>query len=92
MLDVNLLEGAVAIHFSDLYHGRDRERQMIQEAIRDADPIGADADEIRWYVAGDEPEDGVHVYVAMNDKGTTVVTAFGAASLADRIRSAARRE
>lgn len=81
----------MAIHFSNLYHGRDRERRLIREAIRDADPIGADAEEIRWYVSGDEPEDGMHIYVAMNDNGTTVVTASATVALADRIRSTARR-
>lgn len=63
------------------------DRALITDALRAIDPVGVDATEMRWYISGDEPEEGFHVYVAMKDDGSEVITAFSAQTLAKRIRA-----
>lgn len=75
----------MAIHFGHLFARRPDEKAVIEEAIRSIDPIGADASDVRWYVTGDEPQEGLQVFIAMKDDGSVVVTAFAAAMLARRI-------
>lgn len=75
----------MAVHFGRELAHQHKERQIIEEALRAVDPTGVDAQEMRWYVSGDEPTEGTHVYVAMKDDGTVVVTAFSAETLAERI-------
>jgi hypothetical protein len=77
----------VAIHFGHIFLKQENERKLITDALRDIDPTGVDAAEIRWYIVGDESEEGLHVYVAMKDDGSELVTAFSAQTLAKRIRA-----
>lgn len=75
----------LAIHFGNVFLDQNEARELITEALRAIDPAGVDASEMRWYISGDEPEEGFHVYVAMKDDGSEVVTAFSARTLAQRI-------
>ena len=77
----------LAIHFGNIFLDQDEERQLITEALREIDPAGVDASEMRWYISGDEPQEGFHVYVVMRDDGSEVITAFSARTLAKRIRA-----
>jgi hypothetical protein len=77
----------LAIHFGNIFLNQDGDRELITDALRAVDPVGVDASEMRWYISGDTPEDGFHVYVAMRDDGSEVVTAFSARTLAERIRA-----
>jgi len=75
----------MAVHFGRELSHQHEEQRLIEEALRTVDPSGVGAQEMRWYVSGDEPTEGTHVYVAMKDDGTVVVTAFSAETLAERI-------
>ncbi len=80
----------MAIHFGNIFLDQEGERDLITEALRAIDPSGVNASEMRWYISGDEPEEGFHVYVAMKSDGSEVVTAFSARTLAERIRAMGR--
>lgn len=77
----------MAIHFGNMFLNQEDDRRLITEALRAIDPTGVDADEMRWYISGNEPEEGFRVYVAMKDDGSEVVTASSARTLANRIRA-----
>lgn len=75
----------MSIHFSSVFESRPRERERITEALRRIDPIGVDGHRVCWYVTGDVPEEGVHIYTVMNESGTFVVSAFSVRGLLKRL-------
>lgn len=75
----------MSIHFSSVFDSRHQERERITEALRRIDPPGVAGGHVTWYVSGDVPKEGVHIYTVMNESGTFVVSAFSVRSLVKRL-------